>query len=65
MSRTPTKVMDKRIETVFYARCPRVQVGILDIGKIFKVGYAAIREGADDQVIGDRLVAFIATIRRN
>ncbi|HTE40296.1 MAG TPA: hypothetical protein VK629_05685 [Steroidobacteraceae bacterium] len=59
------KINDARIERIYGQRCSGVQVDIMDIGKVFKAGEAAIAEGVDDVVLGDKIVAYVQTIRKN
>lgn len=56
---------DKRINAAYCANCSGVQVSVLDIGKVFKVGHQAIANGADDTELAARIVAFVETIRKN
>jgi hypothetical protein len=65
-ARQRLKEDDQRIERIYYARCNGVQVSVMDIGKVFAAGHAAIAEGPiDDTTLGDRIVAFVETIRKN
>ena len=54
-----------RVERVYRARCNGIQVPILKIGEIMRVGLESIAAGADDQVLGDTIAAFVETIRAN
>jgi hypothetical protein len=46
--RKPTmKQIDKLIETSFYRVASGVQINIMDIGKVFTAGRAALAEGRD------------------
>lgn len=54
---------DKRVDAAYRARCSSIPVNVMDIGKIFKVGRAAIAEGVTDEVLGDRVYAYVQTIR--
>lgn len=59
------RLADLRIERVFGAHCHGVQIGVMDLGKIFDVGRAAIAAGADDELLGRKIVEVVETIRRN
>ncbi len=59
------KARDKRIEAAYYRTCDRIPIRILDISKVFKVGEAAVAEGVDDEVLGQRIRAFVETIRQD
>jgi hypothetical protein len=58
---------DKRIEQIYYRRCDRVQISIMDIPKVFATGRAAIlaEPGISDEALGDRIAAFVETIRHS
>lgn len=57
---------DKRIESLYYRHCSGVEIDIMDIGRVFKAGHAAIAENPaiDDSALGAAIVAFVATIRK-
>jgi hypothetical protein len=59
------KAADARVDRVYRENCSGVQVNIMDIPKIFRVGHAAIAEGADDTVLKEKIVAYVETIRKN
>lgn len=65
MTKREANKIEKRIERIYYATCSGVQIGIMDIGKVFAAGRAAVAEGVDDTVLGERIVAFVETIRKN
>jgi hypothetical protein len=58
---------DKWIERLYYKHCSGVQIDIMDIGKVFKAGTAAI--AANPQITEDQLakviVDYVNTIRKN
>jgi hypothetical protein len=56
---------ETRIDKAYRARCSGVEINIMDIGKVFNEGNRAIAEGVDDTVLGDRIAAFVETIRKN
>lgn len=58
------KQIHGRIEKAYRARCQNIQVPIMEIPKIFEVGRKAVAEGADDQVLGDKIAEFVDTIKR-
>lgn len=57
------KRIDQRIEVVYRQRCQNIQIPIMRISEVFNVGRAAIAEGADDQALGDKIAAFVDTIK--
>jgi hypothetical protein len=61
------KAAEKRVEKSYYARCSEIQIDIMDIGKVFKSGVAAIvaNPGISDAELGDAVYAYVQTIRRN
>jgi len=59
------KAIDARINHVYLQRCSGIQVSVLDIGGIFKVGYASVAAGDNDATLGDKIAAHVATIRKN
>jgi hypothetical protein len=65
VKRVSTRKADARINRVYAQRCSGIEVNIMDIGKVFKVGQQAIAEGADDAALGDRIAAYVETIRQN
>lgn len=65
MARRKQSPTDTRIERAYYARCSGVQIDIMNIGRVFNAGRAAIANGADDEALGDAIAAFVETVRQN
>jgi hypothetical protein len=57
------KLIDKRVEQLYYKRCHGITISMFDIGKVFAVGRAAIAEGKDDQAVGDAIYNFVQSIK--
>lgn len=55
--------IDKTIERIYYDNCQRVEVSVLDIGKIFAAGRAVADEG--DEAIKVAVLAKVAEVRKN
>ncbi len=53
---------DARINRIFNARCSNIQLPIMETIRIFKVGREAIAEGVDDQVLGDKMLAYAQSV---
>ena len=65
MTKRQEKQADQRIERMYGLRCSGIQIDIMDIGKVFRVGYAAVERGAGDKELGDDIAEFVETIRKN
>jgi hypothetical protein len=65
MTKKQKNALDKKIEQIYYASCRGVQINIMDIEKVFDVGYKALAEGANDETLKAKIVAFVETIRFN
>jgi hypothetical protein len=59
------KKIDKRIEAAYYRTCNGVQIDIMDISKVFRVGKAALDMGADEAGLETAIKDFVETIRHN
>lgn len=53
----------KRVEAAFNANCMGMTFNVMDLCKIHKAGMAAVAEGADDEELGRRVLAFAETVR--
>lgn len=62
MAKTSKKAIESRIERAYRARCCGVQINIMDIGKVFRVGEEAIARGVDDNELGDIIEEFVGKI---
>lgn len=56
---------EKRVSAIYKQRCSGIQIDIFDMSKIMRVGIEAVAEGLDDQAVGDKIRAFVESIRRN
>ncbi len=59
------KLDEKRVEKAYYKVAQGVQIDMMNIPKIFKVGEKAIAEGADDAALEKAISDFVETIREN
>lgn len=64
-AKTIAKNNEARFERIYRERCSGAQINIMKLGAVHKVGLTAIAEGLDDTAIGDRIVAYVETIRLN
>ena len=62
LSKREKKRRDKLIESTYYATCSGIEIGLMDIGKVFAAGHKALAEGAN---LAQTIVAFVETIRQN
>ena len=56
------KAVDKEIDLIYRQNCCGIQIDIMAIPEIFKVGRVAKAEGRD---VKTAVVAFVESIRRN
>ena len=61
------KAVDERINRIYMRNCSGIQIDIMDISKVFKVGREAVANnpGIDDTVLTGVILAFVNTIRKN
>lgn len=52
-----------RIGRIYSQRCSGIVIPIMEVPAIFKVGMDALEGGADDQAIGDALLAAVEKVR--
>jgi hypothetical protein len=59
--------VDQRIERLYYKHCSGIQINIMDMGRVFEAGHAAIAadHAINDEVLGEIILDFVQTIRRN
>ena len=65
MTKKELKAAEKKVEKIYYANCSGIQINIMSIGKVFKVGVAAVAEGLDDAAITEAVTSYVETIRLN
>ena len=67
--KTPTKKEQKarrdRVSRIYTQTCSGIQISIWDMSKIMDVGLASIEAGDDDTALGQKIRAFVETIRKN
>lgn len=59
------KAMDDKITLVYNANCMNIQIPMMKIPEIFKLGTKALQAGADDEALKKVIVDFVETIRSN
>jgi hypothetical protein len=57
------KDAEKRISRAYHETCAGIQIDMMDIPRIFKLGRQYIAEGIDDAGLRERLRNFVETIR--
>lgn len=62
--KTP-KQIDTLIDTIFTVQCNGIQINIMDITKVFKVGHAAWAVAGNPTDVDKAIVDFVQTIRKN
>lgn len=56
---------ETRVSRLYGQRCSGVQIPIMETCKVMSIGLQALRAGLDDTAIGDRIAAYVQTIRTN
>ena len=67
MTKKAQKAQNDRISRIYTRRCSGVQVNIMDLDKIDKVAKDALAADPviSDEALGDKIAAFVQTIRVN
>jgi len=55
---------EKRIDAAYRKRCCNIQVDVMDIGKVFKLGHELIAQGADDEALAAGIHTYVQTIAK-
>lgn len=56
---------DKRIAAIYNRDCSNIQIPLMKVTNIYKLGCKAIAEGADDIALAKVITEYVATIREN
>jgi hypothetical protein len=59
MTKAEKKRIDSRISRVYSQSCHGIQIPIMEMSKIFKIGLDAVAAGADDDELGRRMRAYV------
>jgi hypothetical protein len=65
ISKAQEKRNRDRVSALYTQACNGVQISILDVGRVMKVGLDGVAAGLDDEAIKKSLSDFVATIRKN
>jgi len=60
-----TDMAKARINRVYSARCSGIQIPMMEVLKVWEVGMASCLLGDSDDVLGDKILAYVDTIRWN
>ena len=53
------KLIDRRIDEAYRRACTGVRINIIDIPKVFAAGRTFIAKGANDEVLGHAIRAYV------
>lgn len=53
------------VSRLYGQRCFGIQINIMDIGKVMRVGVEALEAGDSEEAAGDKIAAFVEKIRKN
>lgn len=59
-----SRLADRRIDEAYRRSCSGIAINIMDIGKVFTIGRAAIARGENDAELAATLLAFVRTISK-
>ena len=65
MAKVSQKQKEKIVTKIYYTRCNGIQVPIMSLSKIMKIGLDGLDAGLSETEIGDRIFEFVQTIRAN
>lgn len=56
------KALDKEIDRIYREDCSGIQISMMDVPKVFEVGYKAHADGVD---MKEAIVKYVQSIRKN
>lgn len=63
------KAQDKanhaRFSAVYGKTCHGIQIPVMKMGEVMRIGLDSIAAGDDDQILGEKIKAFVESIRQN
>lgn len=59
------KANKTRFLDAYNKTCQGIQIPVLKMGEVMQVGLASIAAGDNDQILGEKIRAFVDTIRQN
>lgn len=64
MTKKQLKEVDLRIETAYRKTCTGIQIDIMDISKVFKMGRQFVEEGMDEATLGLKIHEFVRSLSK-